>query len=769
MEDPAQSGGTSLYQHQVIRQVSDRGSRGNTPPQVLSPDVPTLTSQFRLICPQCLQDIKRPKQLETCFHIFCAECLKEILGDTSTCNETIKCPTCDKTSSCPNEVDAWLDSDTYLHAFQGYVSVYAESGNVKCSDSVHTSPVAAAVFCLQCGKNFCEECRSNHDGNESFKNHNCLCLFQSPAMMTVATGRREMLFAPRDELDAEGADRYQCPVCRNTAMCEHLKAVTDLLQEDVRKVDHCPIPSHVDTGNSKLIAYCEVCEEPVCINCSSIVHRDHKTINIEDAREKKLYKLKTLKVALDEREIIFKDAVHSAEGAQVDFQNHMTDIQREMIARKGKVQTEVEHAFNAAYSIIEQTGQKVAELSRQLSEMNAEKQFLQATLHLAELASKEGTTGVEVVRIWKGLDFIHESMGGVSEKKNAKVMDAVLPQEIKEKRLVLPATNCMTPNLGILEKIGVEGKVMELSFILKAEEELLMFYSILPLTDTLALVACQTEACKSVVVGYDNLRGGKPYSSVILEEEGQYCLVDVPGNGVVATHYQSKGACSSQTKKQVLFWDHALDWSMEELEKRGGRELKPFAQTPLPPRGIAVTRENHLVICMADDPAGGSGDLRRRQSDVLLMTLKGDVLRQMPSVVTGRTTGGRYFPRFVTVNINGDICVTDAEDRSVRILNGQLREKLQVRNPYTSDDKNKNFTPMGICHDSFGRLIVADPTNHTVIRFENDGKDARPILEHGHGSAKDMWDPTLVALGPGPKLWVVCRTNILVFNYMDKE
>nr|KAG5693483.1 hypothetical protein BaRGS_006473 [Batillaria attramentaria] len=610
---------------------------------------------------------------------------------------------------------------------------------------------------------------SNHNGNDAFKNHHTLRLFKSTATMTVGTGRREVLSAARDETD-EGADNYQCPVCRNTAMCEHLKIIEDLQQDDFRKNENCPIPSHHD--GKRLNAYCTVCNEPVCRNCSAIEHKDHNTINIENAGAEKLSYVQALKKGLDVRSEIFHEAAQSAKKAEVEFHHHIYEVQKAMVERKGRMQTEVEEAFNKAYTVIEETGQKVAELNRQISEMRAEERFLRAAVNLAELASSQGTRDVEIVRIWKGLDSLNESMGGETDKKHAKVADAVVPQEIKEKRLVLPAPNCMTPDLSILEKVGVEGRVLELSFRLKAEQELLSFYSILPLTQTEALVACQTEACKSAVVGYDNLRD--KYSSVVLEREGQYCLVAVPGNGIVASHYQAAGACSTQTKHEVLFWDQALEFSMAELEKRGaGKDLKPFAETELPPRGIAVTRDNNLVVCTAEDKRGGSGEARR--SCILLMTLKGDILKRTPpSVAMGRISeGDTYFPRYATVNINGDICVTDAVDRSVLILNGELREKLRIRNPYADEAKNKQFSPMGICHDSFGRLIVADPMNHAVIRFEVEDMGivpvARPILEYRYGHAQDMWDPTLVALGPGPKLWVVCRSDIFVFDYMDKE
>ena len=127
------------------------------------------------------------------------------------------------------------------------------------------------------------------------------------------------------------------------------------------------------------------------------------------------------------------------------------------------------------------------------------------------------------------------------------------------------------------------------------------------------------------------------------------------------------------------------------------------------------------------------------------------------------------------MNINGDICVTDEKDRSVLIYSDTLQNlKLRIINPYKEKDRlNNNFCPMGICHDSFGRLIVADANNYCILRIEyNDARmtwESCIIVKDGENEVSDLSSPTLVALGVGPKLWVVCRSKIHVFDYMDTE
>ena len=87
--------------------------------------------------------------------------------------------------------------------------------------------------------------------------------------------------------------------------------------------------------------------------------------------------------------------------------------------------------------------------------------------------------------------------------------------------------------------------------LFQAEDELLLFYSILPLTETEALVSCKTQACTSSVVQYSNIMPQR--YSINLKDEGQYSIIAVPGNGIVATLYQAANTCgrAAKGKRQV--------------------------------------------------------------------------------------------------------------------------------------------------------------------------------------------------------------------------
>ena len=120
-------------------------------------------------------------------------------------------------------------------------------------------------------------------------------------------------------------------------------------------------------------------------------------------------------------------------------------------------------------------------------------------------------------------------------------------------------------------------------------------------------------------------------------------MVAVPGKGIVSTLYHD----TDPSLKQLLFWDQALDRSIQEHEARCAGDLfQPFAETVYPPRGLAVTLDNHLVVVTAETPGLNSGGAA---SEVVIMTMKGDVI-QRRTLDSGSCLGDhcdQYFPRFV--------------------------------------------------------------------------------------------------------------------------
>ena len=453
----------------IMQETSDAGHGGLSVCSRL-PAKSTFGSEFRLKCPMCLQDLKKPKQLPSCFHIFCADCLKDLIVNPD--DEKVVCPACHMTSSTCVVSKAVNSDDTYLHAFRGLISVYAESGNIECFGTNHTGTAQASYFCLDCGKNLCDTCHHSHIVGETFtRNHHCLRLFEIPTTMAVDLHQCEKVSSATftslvklDETDA--AMCVKCPLCRNTRQCEHECHLRDLLNSDFMDSDRCLIPTHIE-GN-RLIAYCGSCEKPICRNCSMIEHRDHTVMDIGSASVKRLKLLKSVRQAIAYQYEKFDLACKAAQQAEIDFKHHIVQMEREMISRKGAIQAKVEEAFNMAFGVIEQMGEKTVALDRKSSEMQCEAEFFQLALRCSRENIQEGCFHpLHVVRTWKVLSFIMEAMQRRSHSfQDCDDNNECVPQHVVVSRLVLPAPNCMDPNLSILQLVGVEQTIIRKAFVL---------------------------------------------------------------------------------------------------------------------------------------------------------------------------------------------------------------------------------------------------------------------------------------------------------------
>lgn len=94
---------------------------------------------------------------------------------------------------------------------------------------------------------------------------------------------------------------------------------------------------------------------------------------------------------------------------------------------------------------------------------------------------------------------------------------------------------------------------------------------------------------------------------------------------------------------------------------------------------------------------------------------------------------------------------------------------LSMNGPAVVEDIDLyKFQPHGVCYDSYGRIIVADPCNNCVVRLLRDPGSQKYKLEPlltGSGEMEGFQQPTLVAMGKDSRLWVVCKEHVFVFDY----
>nr|XP_022341336.1 uncharacterized protein LOC111135500 isoform X2 [Crassostrea virginica]XP_022341337.1 uncharacterized protein LOC111135500 isoform X2 [Crassostrea virginica] len=85
------------------------------------------------------------------------------------------------------------------------------------------------------------------------------------------------------------------------------------------------------------------------------------------------------------------------------------------------------------------------------------------------------------------------------------------------------------------------------------------------------------------------------------------------------------------------------------------------------------------------------------------------------------------YPRYITENINGDICASDWNKKAVVMVN----KSGQHRFSYTG--QGSEFWPCGICTDVLGHILVCDSASGTVHLLDQDGGFLSFILSPQQG------------------------------------
>ncbi|XP_078662260.1 tripartite motif-containing protein 2-like [Branchiostoma floridae x Branchiostoma belcheri] len=143
-------------------------------------------------------------------------------------------------------------------------------------------------------------------------------------------------------------------------------------------------------------------------------------------------------------------------------------------------------------------------------------------------------------------------------------------------------------------------------------------------------------------------------------------------------------------------------------------------------RGVAVdTRRNHIFITQT------TGGRFNRHGEVLVFRPDGTL------VGTGGQQQGMKFPRYITVDGEGNILVSDKDNHCVFVYSEDGPFLFQFGGEGSGEGQLKH--PHGICTDRTGNIIVADWGNDRVEMFDKTGK----FLKH---ITTDMVRPQAVAM-----------------------
>eukprot|EP00058_Branchiostoma_floridae_P021869 XP_002607359.1 hypothetical protein BRAFLDRAFT_69765 [Branchiostoma floridae] len=172
--------------------------------------------------------------------------------------------------------------------------------------------------------------------------------------------------------------------------------------------------------------------------------------------------------------------------------------------------------------------------------------------------------------------------------------------------------------------------------------------------------------------------------------------------------------------------------------------------------GVAVdTRRNHILITQTTGDMDNQHDM---SGEVLVFRPDGTFVRTVERKRWNFlwTRQGMKDPRYITVDAEGNILVSDFENHCVYVYNEDGQFLFQFGGE--GSDEGQLQWPSGICTDGAGNIIVADSGNRRVEMFDKTGK----FLKH---ITTDMQYPCAVAMATQGQLVVteVIRNTVSIF------
>eukprot|EP00105_Crassostrea_gigas_P026649 XP_011447675.1 PREDICTED: uncharacterized protein LOC105342428 [Crassostrea gigas] len=267
---------------------------------------------------------------------------------------------------------------------------------------------------------------------------------------------------------------------------------------------------------------------------------------------------------------------------------------------------------------------------------------------------------------------------------------------------------------------------------------------------TLSLSSSVTKVREYTVPGVDDvyyISLGKSGRLWVSDLSGNLVQTDLQGNQL--QKIQTRGGSGYHTVTQdgdLIYTDEVNkvinmitpDNTITEFIKTGDSE----------PLGIHSSRINgDILVGMRKD---GKGKVTRYNKT-------GTEKQNIQSDNKGQ---GLYsYPRYITENTNGDVCVSDFHKQAVVVVN----KSGQHRFSYTGH--GSRFYPYGICTDVLGHILLCDYTSQTVHLLDQDGQFLSLLLTPQQG----VKYPCSVCVDDENNLWVGQREThtVTVYKYLQ--
>ncbi|KAL5005905.1 hypothetical protein ScPMuIL_017063 [Solemya velum] len=206
-------------------------------------------------------------------------------------------------------------------------------------------------------------------------------------------------------------------------------------------------------------------------------------------------------------------------------------------------------------------------------------------------------------------------------------------------------------------------------------------------------------------------------------------------------------------QEENLFLCSSDEHCIVKLNETGGIDV--IVQSSGYPRGVALTRDRHILVCCAQTLA--FQDFKAQHNNkVVKYTMNGKLVGEV-----GAVDALFKYPIRVAENITGDICVADCHRRCVIIYRPTGLLKATYAGT-TSGLLESPFDPRGIVCDERGNLLIADNSNGVVHVLDHCANFLQLLLT-GTDAVPGLY---AIGLGRAGCLWVGGRDGaVKVFRY----
>lgn len=194
------------------------------------------------------------------------------------------------------------------------------------------------------------------------------------------------------------------------------------------------------------------------------------------------------------------------------------------------------------------------------------------------------------------------------------------------------------------------------------------------------------------------------------------------------------------------------DKCIRKLSPKGA--VSNFINVPFHPKGINVSNDGGILVCMSDSYSTVVAERSRRL--VVKYTKEGEEERIYE--YNGET---KIFTRpcRVVENINGDICVIDKTkmgsgqvvilDRTGLLKTIYNGNKVKRNAPFRKSSSSR-FSPSDIACDTKGRIFITESDNHKIHLLDKDGS----YIGHFLTNESDFFCPVSVGTDHENHIWV---------------